>query len=157
MSQPKSPPHSQGLRFRQTRLARSYAGVQVLRRQERDRRTICAGMHQQRSERCRYHRSQQWILDRPGQSRCWRAVVVFPGAEITCMGGKEGIHIIALLDPSCGRVDIEGLLGALGLKPGELGESSSLVQKDPINVIDIINKQRRCVRSWLTPTPARAP
>jgi ABC-type lipoprotein export system ATPase subunit len=57
------------------------------------------------------------------------------------MGGKEGIHIIALLDPSCGRVDIEGLLGALGLNPGEFGKSSSLVQKDPINVIDIIHKR----------------
>lgn len=49
-------------------------------------------------------------------------VAVFPGVEISCSGGKEGIHIIALFDPSCGRVHIEGLLSALGLVPEQYGD-----------------------------------
>lgn len=44
-------------------------------------------------------------------------LVIFPGVEITCMGGTSGIHIIALFDPSCGRVDIETLLGGVRAGP----------------------------------------
>lgn len=66
------------------------------------------------------HNSGAWIDD-VKHAAAAKGLVVFPGVEITCMGGTEGIHIIALFDPSCGRADIESLLGNPGLKPSEYG------------------------------------
>ena len=65
-------------------------------------------------------------------------LVIFPGVEITCMGGTSGIHIIALFDPSCGRVDIETLLGALGLGPDQFGDTTTVVEHSPLDVAKIV-------------------
>lgn len=65
-------------------------------------------------------------------------LVVFPGVEITCVGGIGGIHIIALFDPKCGRTDIESLLGNLELKPAQYGDINTIVNKDPVTVAKTI-------------------
>jgi len=81
------------------------------------------------------------LVDTVKEAARGRDLVVFPGAEITCMGGKEGIHIIALFDPSAGRAEVEGLLAELGLQPSDYGLISTLVKKDPLTVVEVINRR----------------
>lgn len=45
------------------------------------------------------HNTGDWIDDVKKAAEDTN-LTVFPGVEITCEGGKEGIHIIALFDPS---------------------------------------------------------
>src|ERR1035437_1528343 len=66
-------------------------------------------------------------------------LVVFPGVEITCAGGTSGIHLIALFDPQSGKVDIETLLGALGLTPVQFGDITTVVERSPMDVAKIIH------------------
>ncbi len=66
-------------------------------------------------------------------------LVVFPGVEITCAGGTSGIHLIALFDPQRGKVDIETLLGALGLRPNQFGDITTVVERSPMDVAKIIH------------------
>src|SRR5438093_12308872 len=68
-------------------------------------------------------------------------LVVFPGVEISCSGGKGGIHIIALFDSSCTRSHVEGLLSALGFQPEQYGDINAVVNKDPTEVIEIIHRR----------------
>ncbi len=83
------------------------------------------------------HNSGAWIDIVKGVA-ARENLTVFPGVEITCMGGSGGIHIIALFDPSHGRADVEGLLAALGLKPAEYGDITAIVQKDPVTVCKVV-------------------
>src|SRR5665213_3370409 len=83
------------------------------------------------------HNSGEWI-DQVKKAAEGTALVVFPGVEITCMGGIGGIHLIALFDVTQGTRDIESLLGNLGLKPGEYGDTETVVQKDPLTIASII-------------------
>lgn len=68
-----------------------------------------------------------------------RGLTVFPGVEITCSGGKEGVHIVAIFDPSCSRAHVEGLLSALGLRPEQYGDMKAVVNKNPIEVVETIH------------------
>ena len=83
------------------------------------------------------HNSGDWI-DMIKQAAAKTDLVVFPGVEITCMGGIGGIHVIALFDPDRGRADIEGLLGHLELKPEHYGNITTVIKKDPITVCKVI-------------------
>lgn len=65
-------------------------------------------------------------------------ITVFPGVELTCSFGKEGIHLIALLDPSKGTADINALLGNLGLSPSQFGDEDTVIAKSPIEVAHIV-------------------
>ncbi|MDE3073851.1 MAG: AAA family ATPase [Chloroflexota bacterium] len=86
------------------------------------------------------HNSGAWI-DRVRAAAKGKALTVFPGVEITCMSGKEGIHIIAILDPSAGTEHINGLLGALGLQPDQHGDEETIVQKDAVNVAKVVHER----------------
>lgn len=68
-------------------------------------------------------------------------VTVFPGVEITCSGGKEGLHIIALFDPACTRAHVEGLLSELGFHPEDYGDLNAVVDKNAIDVIEVIHRR----------------
>jgi len=83
------------------------------------------------------HNSGAWIDD-VKKAAVGKPLVVFPGVEITCMGGKEGVHLIALFDVNNGTKEVESLLGNLGLKPNQYGEMNTIVQKDPLSVASII-------------------
>jgi hypothetical protein len=83
------------------------------------------------------HNSGAWV-DNIKQAAVGTPLVVFPGVELTCMGGKGGIHIIALFDTKCGTKDIESLLGNLGLKPADYGNTDTVVHHDPLEVAKII-------------------
>lgn len=86
------------------------------------------------------HNSGEWV-DRIKTASKGTGLTVFPGVEITCSGGTSGIHLIALLDPACGRADVEALLGNLGLQPAEYGDISTVVRHSPIDVVKIIHER----------------
>ena len=44
-------------------------------------------------------------------------LAVFPGVEITCTGGEEGIHVLAILDVDKDQKHIESLLATLDIRP----------------------------------------
>jgi predicted metal-dependent phosphoesterase TrpH len=86
------------------------------------------------------HSSGAWVDTVKAASAC-TALAVFPGVEITCAGGKEGIHLVALFDPKYGRAEIESLLGNLALKPEEYGDIKTVVQMDVVNVARIVHER----------------
>lgn len=63
----------------------------------------------------------------------FRHLVLFPGAEITVNGG---IHLLAVLDPSTSKSDIDKLLGAVGSAGPETVTTKSLS-----DVVDEIHKR----------------
>lgn len=75
------------------------------------------------------------------KSAAGNKLVIFPGCEVSCLGGKQGIHIVALFDPKCTRADVEGLLSELGLQSSDFGNSDSIVEKDPASVAAVIRKR----------------
>lgn len=86
------------------------------------------------------HNSGAWI-DEVKAAAQGNPLVVFPGVEITCQGGKSGLHIIALLDPSEGKVQVEALLAELGLQPEDHGSQDALVDKTPSEVLEVISRR----------------
>ncbi len=86
------------------------------------------------------HNSGAWV-DQVKVAAQGKPLTVFPGVEITCQGGKSGLHIIALLDPAEGRAEVDGLLGELGLLPKDHGKQEALVNLTPTEVLEIIAKR----------------
>ena len=70
-----------------------------------------------------------------------KGIVVFPGVEISCGGGKKGLHVIALFDPSQGKSEVEGLLSELKLTPNEFGKEETLVKMSCSDVLRIIRER----------------
>lgn len=69
------------------------------------------------------HNTGEWV-DAVKNAAEGTDLVVFPGAEIYCTGGKSGIHVLALLDPAKGTKHINALLAALEFDPMRLPASS---------------------------------
>jgi PHP family Zn ribbon phosphoesterase len=86
------------------------------------------------------HNSGAWIDDVKAAAK-GSGLVVFPGVEITCQGGKGGLHIIALFDPSAGKSDVEGLLNELKLQAKEFGSEDALVKESPHDVFAAISRR----------------
>jgi len=85
------------------------------------------------------HNSAQWV-DQVKGAASGTSLVVFPGVEISCTGGKKNIHIIALLDPSTGSQDVQTILNLVGIKPSEYGDEDTVSDKGPVEIIEIIAK-----------------
>jgi hypothetical protein len=83
------------------------------------------------------HNSGGWIDDVKKAAEK-KGLAVFPGVEITCMGGPNGIHLIALLDPSTGTREVESLLSDLGLQPHQYGDIHTIANMTPLAVGAII-------------------
>src|SRR5688500_8465295 len=83
------------------------------------------------------HNSAGWI-NRMKTAASGHPLVIFPGVEITAAGGKSGIHMIALFDTSKDERHVIDLLSKLGLKPEEHGKETTVVQKTPTEVVEII-------------------
>jgi ABC-type multidrug transport system ATPase subunit len=67
-----------------------------------------------------------------------RNLVVFPGVEICCSGGKSGIHIVALLDVTKDSNHIKQLLHAVGIDEDQIGDIEAVSAKSVHDVIGII-------------------
>jgi predicted metal-dependent phosphoesterase TrpH len=71
------------------------------------------------------HNSAAWV-DLVKAAAEHSDIVIFPGVEITCMGGTSGIHIIALFDPSCGRVPRSQLCGDIRQRTAKVGGTNKV-------------------------------
>jgi len=83
------------------------------------------------------HNTAQWI-DQVKAAATNTPLVVFPGAEISCTGGKKNIHIIALFDPQANSQDVTAILNLVGIKPAQYGQEDAVTDKGPVEVIEII-------------------
>ncbi|MCG3134365.1 MAG: hypothetical protein HMLKMBBP_01671 [Planctomycetes bacterium] len=83
------------------------------------------------------HNSAAWI-DEVKKAAVGTTLTVFPGVEITCRGGKDGIHVIALLDPMHGRAEVESLLSVLGFETSQYGKLDTVASKEVMEVVAII-------------------
>ena len=83
------------------------------------------------------HNCADWI-DRIKEASVGKNITVFPGVEISCDGGKQGIHIIALFDPSKNSDHVKGLLSALGISPEKQGKKDTTTNKSILEVIEQI-------------------
>lgn len=83
------------------------------------------------------HNTGRWIDDIKNAARK-KNLVIFPGVEITCSGGKSGIHILAIFDPSKGSKDVAGLLEELGIPHDQHGDPEALSVKSIEETIEII-------------------
>ena len=86
------------------------------------------------------HNSGAWI-DEVRQAAAGKPLTVFAGVEITCQGGKSGLHIIALFDPSAGKAEIESLLSALDFEPRDYGRRDAVVMKSIGEVLRIVDQR----------------
>ncbi|MEN6499998.1 MAG: TrlF family AAA-like ATPase [Bryobacteraceae bacterium] len=66
----------------------------------------------------------------------FRPIYLFPGVEISVYGG---VHLLAVLDPSCTTSDVDSLLGAVGFN-GTKGRSNDVTTKSFNEVVEVINR-----------------
>ena len=79
------------------------------------------------------------FVDKVKEASKGHSLAVFPGVEITCTGGKEGIHIVAILDVEKGQKHIESLLATLGIEPEDQGKRNVVTAMSPSDVITQIS------------------
>lgn len=63
-------------------------------------------------------------------------IYLFPGVEISVNGG---VHLLAILDPSCTTSDVDSLLGAVGFN-GTKGRSDDVTTKSFTEVVEAIKR-----------------
>jgi len=68
------------------------------------------------------------------------AIVVFPGVEITAQGGERNVHILALLNPSKGTINIHDMLSKLNITQEKRGRTDVLADGDVNHVIEVISQ-----------------
>src|SRR5258706_330080 len=83
------------------------------------------------------HNTAEWV-DRVKAAGQGKPLVVFPGVEISCTGGKKNIHVIALLDPSASARDVDAILNILGIVPKDYGLQDAMTNKGVLDVIETI-------------------
>lgn len=66
----------------------------------------------------------------------FRSIYLFPGVEISVSGG---VHLLAILDPSCTTSDVDSLLGAVGFN-GTKGRSNDVTTKSFTEVVEAISR-----------------
>lgn len=80
------------------------------------------------------HNCADWI-DKVKKASIGQNITVFPGVEISCNGGKFGIHLIALFDPTKNGDHVRGLLSKLGITPGNQGKKEAIVHEFTIEKV----------------------
>nr|VFK36568.1 MAG: PHP-associated [Candidatus Kentron sp. SD]VFK39635.1 MAG: PHP-associated [Candidatus Kentron sp. SD]VFK78057.1 MAG: PHP-associated [Candidatus Kentron sp. SD] len=74
------------------------------------------------------HNTSEWIdtlqaknrelRDRANAPDWYRALVIFPGVEITVADSASRVHLLAVFDPDCDSQTVSGVLGACGISKG---------------------------------------
>ena len=83
------------------------------------------------------HNSGDWI-DCVKDAAVGTDLIIIPGVEISCVGGKRNIHIIALFDVDKDSEYINSFLAALDVKPDDRGLEETIINKTVLEVIDIV-------------------
>ena len=65
-------------------------------------------------------------------------IVVFPGVEVTVLGGERNVHILAIFDPSKGTTDVHDFLAQVSITQEKRGYTESFARGDVNEVIDKI-------------------
>jgi len=84
------------------------------------------------------HNTGEWVDKIKKASK--NKLIIFPGVEISVLGGKRGVHIIGIFDKSKTTKHIENLLGDLKIKADKYGKEDAYTDKTPNQVIDIISE-----------------
>jgi len=80
------------------------------------------------------HMTGAWV-DRVCEAASDTGLIVFPGVELSV----HNYHVIALFPHDYGGKDIEGLLGACGVLPGDYGRTDKPITRDPLEVLEEIH------------------
>ena len=83
------------------------------------------------------HNTAEWI-DEMKRAAQGTDLVVFPGVELSMSGGY---HVVALFDPVASQKHVEGLLGAVRIKPEEFGNHDTLCTMSVEDVMTTIHKR----------------
>jgi predicted metal-dependent phosphoesterase TrpH len=83
------------------------------------------------------HNSAAWV-DQVQMAAKGSGLVVFPGVEISCTGGKKCIHIIGLFDVTKSSEHIKAVLNLISINPDDYGKQDAISKKGPIDVIETI-------------------
>ena len=67
-------------------------------------------------------------------------LIILPGVEISCAGGKYGIHVIALFDKNKDEKTINALLTKVNILPENYGKKDAFSTKSIHEVIDIVGE-----------------
>jgi len=86
------------------------------------------------------HNSAEWV-DEVIDAAKGRPLIVFPGVEVTCTGGKKSIHIIGLFDVDKRAEAVKVLLNVLGITSEALGANLD-VTVVPVEATDAYAAQR---------------
>ena len=68
-------------------------------------------------------------------------VIIFPGVEISCVGGQSGIHIIGIFDVDKTTRDIESILAKLDIETERYGKEDAITKKSVNDVVNIISER----------------
>ena len=85
------------------------------------------------------HNSAAWV-DKVKAAARKVDLVIFPGAEISCKGGKTGLHVVALFDPSKTGRDVEHLLSKVDIAPVMHGKEEALSKHSVETVLEKIEE-----------------
>lgn len=84
------------------------------------------------------HNSGEWI-DEVKKVASETPLTVFPGVEISAVGGKEGtVHVVAIFDIDRTSEHVNDLLSALGIGKDVRGQDKAFTKESPSQVIDRI-------------------
>lgn len=83
------------------------------------------------------HNTGAWV-DKLKEAAAGRGVVVFPGVEVTVMGGEKNVHLLAIFDPSKGTENVHDFLAQVLITGDKRGHTETLANGTPNEVIDKI-------------------
>lgn len=83
------------------------------------------------------HNTADWV-DLVATAAAGTTLGVYPGVEITCSGGRGGIHIIAVFELGAGKDTVDYLLSNLGVVPADRGNLNKVIDKSVTDVIKAI-------------------
>jgi len=83
------------------------------------------------------HNTGAWV-DKLKVAAAGRGLVVFPGVEVTVMGGERNVHLLAIFDPSKGTSHVHDFLAQIGITEDKRGSTDTLANGDVNQVIDKI-------------------
>jgi len=80
------------------------------------------------------------FIDKAKEAAKGKGLIILPGVEISCSGGKNGIHVIALFDIDKDEKTINALLTEAKIKPEQYGAKDAFSKVSIQEIVDIIGE-----------------